>query len=235
MIYTEEKIKDIISQLNELAQDREYSDYFIAKDKVNTDTVNKEIWGKGWNEPFRYEYITELFDNTNIPRKLLKRPKKEFSGQHFLHDNTPVYSVYYRNLDEMWMEKIYISSPQKRIELLFDSNSHVLLEIALTSFDAQGCPLEYSKMSIGSDGLKEVFSVAYSFEQGLLIKADSIYELNPENEIVLYEEADIHSRRMNPRMVQEHILNYENNAVQTFTRIDYEYGNVYQNTWKIRS
>ena len=27
---------------------------------------------------------------------------------------------------------------------------------------------------------------------------------------------------------------YENNVVQTFTRIDYEYGNVYQNTWKIR-
>lgn len=234
MIYTQEKINDIINQLNELAMDKEYSDYFIVKNKVNIDTVNKEVWGKSWSNPFGCDYITELFDNTYIPRKIMKRPKKEFSGQHFLLDDIPVYSVYYRNLDEIWMEKIYISLPEKRIELLFGSDKHILIEVDLTSFDNHGNPVEFSKMSISEEGTKEIFSVHYYFEQGMLIKADSIYKLNPEKEIVLYEEADIHSRRMNPGLVQEHILNYENNAVQTFTRIDYEYGSVYQNTWKIR-
>lgn len=238
MIYTVKKINDIADQMDELIN--EFSDYYKIKDSLDIDCVNEKVWSKGYIEPFCCDYITDLFDNTAIPRKLMKAPKKkEFACLHYMCDAVPIYSVYYVDND-ISKEKIYINSSEKRIELLFNSNKHVLLSIALTLFDLQERPIEYNRININSKGLKIINSIVYTYEANHIVKAESICDFNPEVNIVLYDDEAfdpsyiIQPKMMNPPDVQEIVFNYDGNVLQTFTRTNFEYGKTYQNTWKIR-
>ena len=239
MIYTEKKLSEIANQMEELIN--EYSDYYKLRDMLDLDTVNTKIWSKGYIEPFCCDYITDLFDNTVIPRKLMKLPKKkDFVSLHYMCDSVPVYSVYYADVDDISKEKIYINSSEKRIELLFNSKKHILLSIALTLFDSQERPIEYSQISINSKGLKMINNAIYTYEDNYIVKAESIRDFNPEAGIVLFNDEAfdssllIQSKIMNPPDVQIINFNYNGNVLQTFTRTDFEYGKTYENTWKKR-
>ena len=84
MIYSKNKMEEIVGEITKLTA--EYSDYPKAKNE----SIDEIIWSKGWIEPFCADYITEINDNTIIPRKLLKKePKiKDYVSVHHMADNT---------------------------------------------------------------------------------------------------------------------------------------------------
>ncbi len=83
MIYSKKKMEEIVDEITKLIAD--YSEYLKVKKGVDIESTDKIIWSKGWIEPFCTDYITELNDNTIIPRKLLKKEpliKKYVSVHH---------------------------------------------------------------------------------------------------------------------------------------------------------
>ena len=239
MVHTEEKLKETADILGSLTD--EYSDYYRVRDNTDLDSIDEKIWSKGYIEPFSCDYITDMFDNTVDMRKLIKVPrKKEYAAMHYMCDEQPVYSVYYRNNDEIFREKLYINSAERRIELLFSSPEHMLIELALTVFDKKGRPAEFSKIKIDKKGLKMINSAVYTYEGDRIVKAESICDLNPETAVVMYDdeafvpEYRLQSKYMNPPDVSDYVFNYVGGRAETFTRTDYEYKRVHENTWKLR-
>ena len=213
----------------------EYGDYFKMKDILDIDKADTQIWSKGKIEPFCCDYITDLFDNTVVPRKLLKTvpKKKDFVTRHYLCGDTPVYSRYYSD-EELHMEKVYVTLPGMRIEVLFSSKKQTLQDISLTLFDDKGRPIEYY------NGVKILNAVRYAYEGDLIVKAESFYEYFTVLDVVMYDDEAfdpsylIQPKKMNPEDVSDYVFNYEDNLLKTFTRIDYECKEIFKNTWKIK-
>jgi uncharacterized lipoprotein YehR (DUF1307 family) len=239
MVHTKEKLKETAEILNSLTD--EYSDYYRVRDNTDLESINEKIWSKGYIEPFSCDYITDMFDNTVDMRKLMKAPrKKEYAAMHYMCDELPVYSVYYKKDDEIFREKLYINSSERRIELLFSCPQHILLQLSLTVFDEKGRPAEYSSIKISPKGLKMINAAVYTYEGDRIVKAESICDLNPETAIIMYDdeafdpEYRLQSKYMNPPDVSDYDFHYTDNAAETFTRTDYEYKRVHKNTWKLR-
>lgn len=108
MIYSKKKTEEIVGEITKLVA--EYSEYPKVKKGVNIESTDKIIWSKFWIELFCTDYITELNDNTIIPRKLLKKEPltKKYVSVHHMADNTPVYSKFYDDKDNVVYEKIFI-------------------------------------------------------------------------------------------------------------------------------
>lgn len=238
-MFSEEKLKETADIMNTLTE--EYADYYRIRERIDIDSVNLKIWSKGYIEPFSCDYITDMFDNTVEPRKLMKAPrKKEYVTFHYMNDEAPVYSVYYGKNDDIYMEKLYFSIHKRRIEVLFNSPKHILLELTLTLFDEKGRPAEFSTIRIGKKGLKMIKAAVYTYDGDRIVKAESICDFNPEIPVVMYDDEVFNPdfyfqpKYMNPPDVSDYAFNYTDNKVETFTRTDYVYKKVHENTWKLR-
>lgn len=231
-MYTLQEIKDIAKRMGALRD--EYGDYFKMKDILDIDKADTQIWSKGNIEPFCCDYITDLFDNTVDPRKLLKTvpQKKDYVTQHYLCGDTPVYSRYYAD-KELHMEKVYVTLPGMRIEVLFSSRKQTVQDISLTLFDDKGRPIEYY------NGVKILHAVRYAYEGDLIVKAESFYEYFTVLDVVMYDDEVfdparmVQLKKMNPEDVSDYALGYEDRVLKTFTRTDYRPKKIYKNTWKI--
>lgn len=242
MIYTAEKLQEITAQLRELTA--QYADYDRLKAAYAPESADTVLWSKGHSEPFCCDYVTDLFDNTVEPRKLLKRPprKREFTSMHEMQGTQPLHSVYFDKHGEAFLEKYYCNTPLQRIEVLFDTKRHSLQHLARTCFDEQGRPLTYDQTEIVTAHYQIIRSMTYTYENDRIIRAESIYEYEPGREMVLYDDpvfagfddTAFPPKRMNPPMMQTHTFHYTDDVLLTFTRTDHEYGKEYNNTWKIR-
>ncbi|MBE6867299.1 MAG: hypothetical protein E7494_00890 [Ruminococcus albus] len=231
-MFTVKELMDMSTRLEKLQA--EYGDYFRMKEVLDIDRADKQIWSKGHIEPFSCDYVTDLFDNTIVPRKLYKTAprKKDYVSLHYLCGDTPVYSRYYSK-EELRMEKVYVTLPDMRIEVFFDCKKQVLHSLACTEFDEQGRPVLYF------EGLQILKARRYAYESERIVRAESIDDFMYKLPLVMYDDEAfdtsrmVQVKKMNPEDVSDYAFVYEGKVLKTFTRTDYLYKEVHINTWKI--
>ena len=159
-------MEEIVGEITKLTA--EYSDYPKAKNE----SIDEIIWSKGWIEPFCADYITEINDNTIIPRKLLKKePKiKDYVSVHHMADNTPVYSKFYGDKDNVAYEKFFIKKENLLIGALFHYSDKKLCRLTVDHFDEKGRPIEFDRFSMDGESKRKLDSIFYTYDNDRIIK-----------------------------------------------------------------
>lgn len=239
MIYSKKKMEEIVGEITKLVA--EYSEY----PKVKNESIDEIIWSKGWIEPFCADYITEINDNTIIPRKLLKKePKiKEYASEHYMINNTPVYSRFYGD-DKVFYEKIFIKKENLIIGVMFDFKDKKLYQLTVDHFDEKGRPIEFDRFSMDGESKRKLDSIFYTYDNDRIIKAESIFSLDIDRELKLYDDElyvkiglilDPSIERMNPESVETFDFDYNDKMeLDSCTRTAFSYGRVISHKWKIK-
>ena len=243
MIYNKKKIKEIIDEIKNLVE--EYSEYIKVKNCIDTEISDEIIWSKGWIEPFCADYITEINDNTIIPRKLLKKePKiKEYASEHYMINNTPVYSRFYGD-DKVFYEKIFIKKENLIIGVKFDFKDKNLYQLTVDHFDENGRPIEFERFYMDNEGKQKIDSIFYNYYKDIIIKAELIFNLSIDSELRLYND-EIYKdvglilnpliEKMNPEIVEIFDFDYSDiNKLDSCTRTTFKYGKIINHKWKIK-
>lgn len=244
MIYSKKKMEEIVGEITKLVA--EYSEYPKVKKGVNIESTDKIIWSKFWIEPFCTDYITELNDNTIIPRKLLKKEPltKKYVSVHHMADNTPVYSKFYGDKDNVVYEKFFIKKENLLIGALFHCSDKKLCGLTVEHFDEKGRPIEFDRFSMDGESKRKLDSIFYTYDNDRIIKAESIFSLDIDRELKLYDDElyvkiglilEPSIERMNPESVETFDFDYNDKMeLDFYTRTAFSYGRVISHKWKIK-
>ena len=244
MIYSKNKIKELAGEITKLTA--EYSEYSKVKNGADIESADEIIWSKGWIEPFCADYITELNDNTVIPRKLLKKEPsiKKYVSVHHMADNTPVYSQFYGDRDDVVYEKFFIKDEKLLIGALFHYSDKKLCQLTVEHFDEKGRPVEFERFSIDDTSGRKLDSIIYTYDKDRIIKAETIYSLDVDRELRAYDDEryanidlvlDPSMEKMNPERVETFDFEYSDKMESdSYTRTAYTYGKVISHKWKTK-
>ena len=198
-------MEEIVGEITKLVA--EYSEYPKVKKGVNIESADKIIWSKGWAEPFCTDYITEINDNTIIPRKLLKK------------------------------ENLLIGA-------LFHYSDKKLCRLTVEHFGEKGRPVEFDRFSMDGESKRKLDSIFYTYDNDRIIKAESIFSLDIDRELKLYDDElyvkiglmlDPSIERMNPECVETFDFDYNDKMeLDSYTRTAFSYGRVISHKSKIK-
>ena len=240
----------------------EYDDEY-EKFKKGMDISDKNsdvIWSPTWVEPYHSDFISEIDDNTTVPRKRWKRNKLPINlngySQHFFKATKLVYSAFWGEQNKIICEKFYISEKDKIIGLKYLCNSHMLLQVTIEHINENSEICQFDCMSLkpniqngyndfSNNNEMSITSRKYYYEKNYIIKAESISDYNNKKEIVWYNNEKFDNignvlpdncPQMNPVELKEFSFIYDISGTPiSYTRKNYCYGKVSEKTWKFPS
>jgi hypothetical protein len=126
-------------------------------------------------------------------------------------DNTPVYSKFYGDKDNVVYEKFFIKKENLLIGALFHCSDKKLCGLTVEHFDEKGRPIEFDRFSMDGESKRKLDSIFYTYDNDRIIKAESIFSLDIDRELKLYDDElyvkiglilDPSIERMNPESVE---------------------------------
>lgn len=258
MFYNKNTIADISKNL--LSEYKKYENkYDDLKSILNLNGNEiRVIWSNTWTEPFHSDFISEIDNGAVNLRKIIKVSEntKRLNGysKHFF-EKKPIYSVFWGEKNEPICEKFFVHDLKEIIGLKYLSDRHKLLEVTIEQFDNNGKVLQYDCGQLEpytKRGYNEypddinlemnMKSRKYYYEKNAIVKAEAFDEYYCNKDIIWYDDEayngvanvlTIDYPHMNPETLKEYYFNYNTgSSPATFTRKNFSYGKITENTWK---
>lgn len=224
--------------------------YFDVKSEVKLNDDLRIVWSNCWTAPYNSDFISEINDSTMLPRSILKsKPRKIYGcSKYYYDDRKPVYAVFWGDSDEPEMEEFTVHCEGHRIMLRYICGSQKLYEVSAEYFDDDNNVQKYEcgvlqRSCAGKlTDIIEIRGRRYYRENGVIVRADVFGDFNSAAPLTWYDDEryeEIGSilpagcPRMNPEWLCQYCFNYGNEGVpETFTRKNYAYKKISENTWK---
>ena len=130
------------------------------------------------------------------------------------------------------------------IGALFHFSDKKLCRLTVEHFDEKGRPVEFDRFSMDGESKRKLDSIFYTYDNDRIIKAESIFSLDIDRELKLYDDElyvkiglmlDPSIERMNPESVETFDFDYNDKMeLDSYTRTAFSYGRVISHKWKIK-
>lgn len=261
MFYNEKTVTDISRDIL-LLFDKFKNDYEELKGGLNVNEGDfSVIWSRNvWAEPFNSDFISELDEGTVTARNILKSKPRKIIGcsEHYYDGGKPVYSVFWGESNEPVCEKLFVHGEDGRIGLMYICGGKRLSEVSREFFDDEGNALRYEcgrLLPFTKRGCNEfpedmpweieIKARTYYYEKGAIARAEAFDGYNSSKPLIWYDDKryegagnilPVGCAPMNPGRLCEYFFQYGNEGCpETFTRKNFFYGKVTENTWKFKA
>ena len=210
MYFTEERLREAVEEARELIREYTdcYSDLKVPSDDGNENDVilsvehyekmvsehklsdYSMVWSESLFEPYNSFYITEIADNTILPRRICTGAVRKRAGKavHYYCDGEPEYTAYYGKNDSVVREEFFVRRDDVRIGMLFPSGGGDMSRITIEHFDEDNKPVNFLWMYVNS--MLGGACGHYEYEDDRIVSAEYIMRLYLDRDVIAYEHDD---------------------------------------------